>query len=241
MVKPSTFYASIDDRSGTIRALLSLGRVWQSWGFPSEAADRYRLAESLARYSDDSRLMRSALNHRADLLIREDDPAGALALLEDPADDEGNPAPDPAAGRGKSGGNSAFEVRRSTNWGGMTEAMAALEAAVGVALDAGRRCRGGTGLLPYGVHFLLGRRLRDRSIPCPPSLWNGTGRRNTPQELPPIFGPWDSLPGKAGRDDLAEDYFRRSWLAWRGLGRNDEAERTRKDLEEVTGEPVREP
>ncbi|MCK5735091.1 MAG: hypothetical protein KAH21_01385, partial [Spirochaetaceae bacterium] len=43
---------------------------------------------------------------------------------------------------------------------------------------------------------------------------------------------------KAEKYEEAEDYYRRSWLAWKALGRIDDAESARIELESLIGHPV---
>ncbi|MDF1569288.1 MAG: tetratricopeptide repeat protein, partial [Spirochaetaceae bacterium] len=84
-------YASLDDRYGTVSALLALGRNSRAAGDPESARDLYTHAEALAVQSGDARLIRDAKNHLADIALRSGDPVTAWEYLDDttPAVTEG--------------------------------------------------------------------------------------------------------------------------------------------------------
>ena len=222
-------YAFLDHREGTIAALLALGRVSRMAGDPDITGELYDHAESLARSYGEGRPIRDVLNHKADLALRRGDPEAALTLLEDasPPVEDGRERAAQLRLQGASQYARGFE----------DEAMALLQLAASIAEEAGEHVEAAqsyyklASIASLGGRYDEARNRAEQALAADKAAEYGPGIAADLQAL-------GIIAGKAGNTAAAEDYARRSWLAWKGLGRPEEAAAARETLETLWGRPV---
>jgi tetratricopeptide (TPR) repeat protein len=222
-------YAQLDNRDGVINALLGMGRNKRMTGKTEDARELYDHALSMAAFSQNPRLMRSVLNHQADLALRSGDPVKALDLLADTD-------PPVLDGRERSAqlrlkGAARYEL------GAEDEAIELLVKAVEVAESAEEVIVAAQAYYKLASIASLGARFDEaeawalKALEADKTMEYGPGIAADLRALAIISA-------KSGRNDIAEDYYRRSWLAWRGLERFEDAESARMELELLIGRPV---
>jgi len=222
-------YASLDDRSGTVSALLALGRNSRAAGDADSARNLYTHAEALAVQSGDARLIRDAMNHRADIALRSGDPVTAWEYLDDttPAVTDGGIR----AAQLRLMGSVKYEL------GSPDEANDYLSQAVNAALiaddmnEAAQAWYKMASIASLEARFDDAEALALKALEADKSGEYGPGIAADLRALAIINT-------KSGDIVEAEDYYRRAWLALRALGRTDDAEEARSELEKMTGEPV---
>ncbi|RKX69154.1 MAG: hypothetical protein DRP60_16920 [Spirochaetes bacterium] len=222
-------YASLDNREGMINALLALGRTRRLTGDIDSTEELYNHARSLAVYSEDPRAMRSVLNHQADLALRQGNPEGAMALLTDRENEltEGRERSAQLRLRGS--------ARAALGFG--DEAALLLVEAAEIALASGEAAAAAQAYYKLASLSSLGARFEEaeswalKALEADKSLEYASGIAADLRALAIISA-------KAEKNEAAEDYYRRSWLAWRALGRSKEAETARTELENISGRLV---
>lgn len=222
-------YASLDDRSGTVSALLALGRNSWAAGDPDSARDLFIHANALADQSGDARLVRDAMNHLADIALRSGDPVTAWEYL-----DETTPAV-------TDGGIRAAQLRLmgavKYELGSPDEANEYLSQSVGAALlsedmnEAAQAWYKMASIASLEARFDDAEKLALKALEADKSGEYGPGIAADLRALAIINT-------KSGDAEEAEDYYRRAWLAFRGLGRDGDAEEARIELEKMIGRPV---
>lgn len=222
-------YASLDYREGTIAALLALGRNSRMTGNPAAAEELFDHAEALAVGIGNPRFLRDVLNHKADLALRSGNPVAAAAYLEEtPVSVSG--------GRERAAQLRLLGTVRHTMGDG-EEAQRLLLESVAVAEAADEKVEAAQSYYKLASIASLDARF-DEAL-----SWAGQALASdkAAEYRPGIAADLRALAiisAKAGAVADAEDYFRRSWLAWRGLGRYDDAEDARSELEKLIGLPV---
>lgn len=227
--KALDIYASLDNRPGMIDALLALGRTRRMTDEIDSAEELYRHAQALAEFSDDARQMRSVLNHRADLALRKGDPVLAVELLADQD-------PEIPDGRERS---TQLRLRGSARhvMGYEEEARALLTEAAEVALAADEALAAAQAYYKLASIASLSAGFEEaeswalKALEADKSIEYGPGIAADLRALAIIST-------KAGNELQAEDYYRRSWLAWRGIGRFEDAESAKVELEGLSGRPI---
>jgi hypothetical protein len=219
-------YASLDFREGVIDALLAMGRSRRISGDDEAAETLYTHAQSLADFSSDPARVRSVLNYRGDMALRQGNPVLAMELL-------GDRESDPLKGAERS---EQLRLRASALYSlsREEESVSLLMQSVSVALEAGVPLEAAKSYYKLASISSLGARFAEaeswalKALEADRSAEYGPGIAADLRALAIISE-------KAGNLPLAEDYLRRAWLAWRGLNRPPEMEAARKDLEKITG------
>ncbi len=222
-------YASLDNREGMINALLALGRIRRLTEDIDSAEELYSHARSLAVYSEDTKAMRSVLNHQADLALRQGNPEKAMELLTDRENEL-------TGGRERS---AQLRLRGSARaaLGFGDEAVVLLVESAEVALAADEKAAAAQAYYKLASLSSLGARFDEaedwaiKALEADKSLEYAPGIAADLRALAIISA-------KAGKTEAAEDYYRRSWLAWRALGRSDDADEARSELEHLSGMQV---
>ena len=222
-------YASLDDRDGTASALLALGRIARMSGSPDDAAELYGHAESLARRGGGAELVQDARNHLADLALRRGDPVAAADLL---ADSE----PPIADGRVRAAqlrlrGSARYELGAADEAEILLIRAGEIAESAGEAVEAAQSWYKLASMASLEARFDAARTWALRALEADKSAEYSPGIAADLRALAIISA-------KAGDDAAAEDFYRRAWLAWRGLGRSDDAASARRELESLTGRPV---
>lgn len=222
-------YASVDHRDGMIQSLLALGRTRRMTGDTDAALELYHHAYSMAQFSDNPVLMRSVLNHQADLALRTGDPVRAIDLLADT---------DPGVFDGRER-SAQLRLKGAARYamGAEDEALSLLVEAAEIAEAAGEDVVAAQAYYKLASIASLGARFNEaeawalKALEADKSQEYGPGIAADLRALAIISA-------KSGKQDMAEDYYRRSWLAWRGLERLEDAEAARLELETLAGRPV---
>ena len=222
-------YAFLDHREGTIAALLALGRVTRMTGDTETTEEYFNHAESLARSFGEARPIRDVLNHKADLELRRGDPEAAVAYLEDglPMVEDGRER----AAQLRLRGASRFAL------GSEDEAVSLLQLAAFTAEEAGEHVEAAqsyyklASIASLGGRYDEARNWAELALAADKAAEYGPGIAADLRAL-------GIIAAKAGDEAAAEDYARRSWLAWKGLGRPDDAAAAKEKLEDILGRPV---
>lgn len=222
-------YASLDNREGMIDALLALGRTKRMTGEIDSAEELFSHAWSLSSFSDNPRLTRSVLNHQADLALRQGNPVKAMDLLADREDEI-------IDGRERS---AQLRLKGAARYamGSEDEAAALLIEAAGVAEAADEAVAAAQAYYKLASMASLGARF-DEAEEWALKALNADKSREYSPGIAADLRALAIISAKAGKKEAAEDYYRRSWLAWRGVGRHDDAESAKMELEILTGRPV---
>lgn len=222
-------YASLDNREGMINALLALGRTRRLTGDIDSAEELYSHARSLAVYSEDPKVMRSVLNHQADLALRQGNPEKAMELLNDRENE-------PAGGRERS---AQLRLRGSAKaaLGFGDEGVALLVEAAEVALAADEVTAAAQAYYKLASLSSLGARFDEAGNWAQKALKADKSMEYAPGIAADLRA-LAIISAKAGKTEAAEDYYRRSWLAWRALGRDEDADEARNELENLSGMQV---
>lgn len=222
-------YASLDNRDGMVQSLLALGRTRRMTGNTDDAEELYHHAHSMAQYSDNPRLMRSVLNHQADLALRNGDPVRAVDLLADT---------DPGIFDGRER-SAQLRLKGAARYamGAEEEAIALLTEAAGIAEAAGEDVVAAQAYYKLASIASLGARFDEAEVWALKALEADKSQEYGPGIAADLRA-LAIISAKSGQQDMAEDYYRRSWLAWRGLERLEDAEASRLELEELAGRPV---
>jgi tetratricopeptide (TPR) repeat protein len=222
-------YASLDNREGMIDALLAMGRTRRITGDIEAAVELYAHAGALAEYSRNPDCIRSVLNHQADLALREGNPVQALDLLADRENES-------TTGRERS---AQLRLRGSVEYalGNQEKAFSLLLEAVQVAEAAEEHVAAAQAYYKLASIASLGARFDEAEDWALKALKED----KIPEYVPGIASDLRALAiisEKSENKEAAEDYYRRAWLAYRALGRDDDAESARKRLENLTGTAV---
>jgi len=222
-------YASLDNREGMINVLLAMGRTKRLIGETASAEELYAHAGALAVYSDSPKIMRSVLNHQADLALREGDPVKALDLLADREREV-------STGRERS---AQLRLRGSArhSMGFDDEAVLLLVEAAEIAETADEKVAAAQAYYKLASIASLNARFNEAEDWALKAL----EADKIPEYGPGIASDLRALAiisEKAGENEAAADYYLRSWLAFRALGRPDDAEAARIELEALSGQPV---
>ena len=222
-------YASLDNREGMINALLALGRTRRLTDDIDSAEELYSHARSLAVYSEDPKVMRSVLNHQGDLALRQGNPEKAMELLNDRENE-------PAGGRERS---AQLRLRGSAKaaLGFGNEAVALLVEAAEVAITADEVTAAAQAYYKLASLSSLGARFDEAENWAVKALEADKSLEYTPGIAADLRA-LAIISAKAGKTEAAEDYYRRSWLSWRALGRDEDAEEARTELENLSGMQV---
>ena len=222
-------YASLDNREGMVNALLALGRISRLEGDAESAEEFYLHAELLAGYSEDPKVMRSVLNHLADLSLRQGDPVKAMDYLEDRKIEV------------SSGRERAAQLRLR---GSAEHAMGAEDAAAALLTEAAEIAEAADAKIEAAQAYYklasiasLGARFEDAENWALKALEADKSREYSPGIAADLRA-LAIISVKSGNNKAAEDYYMRSWLAWRALGHSDDAELARIELENLSGRPV---
>jgi len=222
-------YASLDNREGMIDSLLALGRTSRLTGNMDSAEGLYSHARSLAVFSEDPKYMRNVLNHQADMALRLGDPVKAIDLLADRENEVDS-------GRERS---AQLRLRGSARhaMGAEEEAVSLLLEASELALDAGDAVSAAQAYYKLASISSLAARFSEAENWAEMAL----DADKSEEYAPGIAADLRALAiisSKSGKDEEAEDYYRRSWLAFRALGRNEDADTAKIELENLIGRPV---
>jgi len=222
-------YASLDHREGMINTLLAMGRTKRMTGDMESTEELYDHAGALAMYSDNPKLIRSVLNHQADLALRSGDPVKALDLLADRENEV-------TAGRERS---AQLRLRGSARhaMGSDDEAVSLLVEAAEMAEMANEKVAAAQAYYKLASIASLNARFDEAEDWALKAL----EADKIPEYGPGIASDLRALAiisEKSGKSEIAEDYYLRSWLAFRALGRQDDAEAARFELETLIGRPV---
>lgn len=222
-------YASLDNREGMIQSLLALGRTRRMTGETDDAEELYHHAYSMARFADNPRLMRSVLNHQADLALRNGDPVRAVDLLADT---------DPGVFDGRER-SAQLRLKGAARYamGAEEEAIGLLTEAAGIAEAAGEDVVAAQAYYKLASIASLGARFDEAEAWALKALASDKSQEYGPGIAADLRA-LAIISAKSGHKEIAEDYYRRSWLAWRGLERKEDAETARLELEELAGRPV---
>jgi tetratricopeptide (TPR) repeat protein len=222
-------YASLDDRSGMINALLAMGRSRRMSGDDEAAEELFLHAGGLAAFSGNPVHMRSVLNYRADLAIRQGNPVQATDLLSDRPEDS------------SSGRERAEQLRLRAvalyDMGREEEALALLSEAAALAEESDEALEAAQSYYKLASIASLGARFDEAREWALRALSADRSREYAPGIAADLRA-LAIISAKSGDNGSAEDYYRRAWLAWRALGRPEEAEAARLELEVLTGRPV---
>ncbi len=227
LLEAFSLYAALDDRSGTVEALLNLGwNAWQS-GNPSAAEVYYAHARDLAEAGDDKSIILDVRNHQADLTLRLGDAVGARELLGTEPDISWASARTVSAWYRLEG--SALDALGETS-----AAIDILKTGVGVAAESGEFNEEAQG--SYRIATMLSRQAdftgalvwAERALRADKMAAYPPGIAADLRALAIIHEKMDNL-------EAAEDCYRRAWLAWYGAGRYSDAESARKALETISG------
>ena len=229
-------YGALDDRSGAVSALLALGRNSRQTGDDAAAEELYLHARAMAEAAGDMRALQDALNHQADMALRKGDPVSAADLLADPAGPGGDSSPRVTEGRERS---AQLRLLGSARYalGEEEEAVSLLIAAAAVARDSQEPTEAAQAYYKLASIASLAARFDEaaawalQALDADKEAEYGPGIAADLRALAIISA-------KAGDDMAAEDYYRRAWLAWRGLGRDLDAAEARAALENLTGRPI---
>jgi len=222
-------YASIDHRGGMVNALLAMGRTKRMTGDVESTEELYSHAGFLAVNSDNPRLIRAVLNHQADLALRGGDPVKALDLLADRENEV-------STGRERS---AQLRLRGSARhaMGSDDEAVLLLIEAAEIAETADEKVAAAQVYYKLASIASLNARFEEAEDWALKALESD----KIPEYGPGIASDLRALAiisEKAGKSEAAEDYYLRSWLAFRALGRMDDAEAARIELETLSGRAV---
>jgi len=222
-------YASLDHREGMINTLLAMGRTRRMTGDIDSAQELYLHAGALADFSGNPKLIRSVLNHQADLALRDGDPVKALDLLADRENEV-------SSGRERS---AQLRLRGSARhaMGSDDEAVPLLVEAAEIAEAAEEKVAAAQAYYKLASISSLNARFDEAEVWALKAL----DADRIPEYVPGIASDLRALAiicEKAGKNEAAEDYYLRSWLAFRALGRSDDAEASRIELETLSGRTV---
>ena len=222
-------YASLDNREGMVNALLALGRTSRLEGDMASAEEYYLHAESLAGFSEDPKVMRSVLNHLADLSLRQGDPVKAMDYLEDGEIEV-------SSGRERA---AQLRLRGSAEYamGDENAAVALLNEAAEIAEAADEKIEAAQAYYKLASIASLGARFEDAGNWALKALDADKLREYSPGIAADLRA-LAIISAKSGDNKAARDYYMRSWLAWRALGYSDEAESARLELEKLSSRPV---
>ncbi len=229
-------YASLDYREGTVAALLALGRNSRMTGNTAAAEELFDHAESLAAGLDNPRIMRDVLNHKADLALRTGDPVAAAAYLEDSSASGEKPSSAVSNGRERAAQLRLLGTARHA-MGEDEDAQNLLLQSAGVAEAADEKVEAAQSYYKLASVASLDARF-DEALSWAAKALSSDKEAEYRPGIAADLRALAIISAKAGDKAAAEDYFRRSWLAWRGLGRLEDAESARLELEELTGRPV---
>jgi tetratricopeptide (TPR) repeat protein len=219
-------YASVDFREGVIDALLAMGRTKRISGDDEASEKLYAHAQGLADFSADPARVRSVLNHRGELALRQGNPVLAMELL-------GDRESDPLKGAERAEqlrlrASALYTISREEEAVSLLMESAAVALEADVPLEAAKTYYKLASISSLGARFAEAESWALKALDADKSEEYGPGIAADLRALAIISE-------KAGNLPLAEDYLRRSWLAWRGLGRPPEMEAARNDLEKITG------
>ena len=219
-------YASLDLRDQTVAALLALGRSCQMNDDNDGTQAYFNHAAALVERSDNARLKQDVTNHLAADALRREDWDRAADLLEDSPDS-------PVDGRERAA-QLRLQGSLKESLGYAEEASLLLEEAAQVALASDEAVEAALAFYKLASIASLASRYDEAFAWALKALEADKSAEYTPGIASDLRA-LAIISDKSGRKADAEDYYRRSWLAWRGLGRDEDAENSRMRLEEISG------
>ncbi len=223
--KALSSYASTNNREGIIQALLSLGWNVLQDGDPSAATEYYYHASELAEASGDGYLILDVRNHQADLALRLGDPVEASSLLENMEFPDG--------GRVEQARMRIFATALDS-LGNTNEAILLLESAVENAAYTGELNEQAQAAYRLAVIHSRLANFEDALRWAQEALESDT-KAGYPPGIAVDLWALAIIAVQSGDEVQAEDYYRRAWLAYRGMGRESEARDAAESLEKLTG------
>ncbi len=223
-------YGAIDDQWGTVEAFLALGRVALRTGNQVRAEEFYSYAYSMALAAGWNNLLRDVLNHRADLALRQGKTEEALQLLEMPLEKQRRFPVSPRVESARLRLRGVAYDRKGERKSGKGFLLKAVELAAesGEVNEEAQACYKLASIFSLSADYKEALMWALRALEADKRAEYSPGIAADLQALALISR-------KSGENAAAQDYYLRSFLAWRGLERQEDAGKVLRQLEELTG------
>lgn len=223
-------YGVIDDQWGTVEAFLALGRVALRTGDQVKAEEFYSYAYSMALAAGWNNLLRDVLNHRADLALRRGKTEEALRLLEMPLEKQRRFPVSPRVESARLRLTGVAYDRKGERKNGKGFLLKAVELAAesGEVNEEAQACYKLASIFSLSADYNEALMWALRALEADKRAEYSPGIAADLQALAVISR-------KSGESVAAQDYYLRSFLAWRGLERQEDAGKVMRQLEALTG------